>query len=273
MRDFSALHWMPWLQAALALAIVAVSIRIYTQLVRRLLAGRGRVDSGPFGFPDLLMAVVLMSWFGSLALRGFSRTGPAPALTDSTVVSTVVLFGAIVAVIALFLKARQVNVSRLFGLWPLRFPAIRSGVALLLAALPLVFAVSVLIRWMAGEELEPQEVVKYFSHAAESAQWDRIAMAAVFGTIFAPATEEFIFRGYFYGVLRRYLRPLPAMFAVSLLFASIHLSAAAFIPLFLLACCLTLAYEASGSLWTPVLMHALFNAIMLAAMLFTALNS
>ena len=45
------------------------------------------------------------------------------------------------------------------------------------------------------------------------------------------------------------------------LFAGIHLNAPSFAGLFVLAVCLTLAYEWTGSLLVPMAMHALFNSI------------
>ena len=40
------------------------------------------------------------------------------------------------------------------------------------------------------------------------------------------------------------------------------------LPLFLLACCLTLAYETTGSLWVSVTMHSAFNALNLVLTLY-----
>ena len=79
------------------------------------------------------------------------------------------------------------------------------------------------------------------------------------GVILAPVCEEFLFRGFFYAVGKRYLGPLASGFACALLFAVFHLSVTAFAGLFVLAVCLTLAYELTGSLLVPIGMHALFN--------------
>jgi membrane protease YdiL (CAAX protease family) len=269
--DFIAQNWLSWLSLALGLAIVAICARIYQRILSRVLSGRGKVSTEPLGLPDLLMALVLMTWLGSTAAHGFARAGATPPLTDSAIIASAGLFGVIVAVVTLFLQARQIAVARLFGLRSSRpFYLVKAGLSLLLAALPLVFLGTMLVQWFAGKEPDPQEVVKYFNRAAEHAQWGRVALAATLGMLVAPATEEFLFRGYFYGVLRRYLGGLPALILTSALFASIHLSLPSFLPLFVLASCLTLAYEATGSLWTPILMHALFNAIMLGAMFFNA---
>ena len=55
----------------------------------------------------------------------------------------------------------------------------------------------------------------------------------------------------------------------ALLFALAHFNLASALPLFVLALGLSLAYVASGSLWVPILMHALFNTFSLALLLLT----
>ncbi|HEX4086971.1 MAG TPA: CPBP family glutamic-type intramembrane protease, partial [Chthoniobacteraceae bacterium] len=63
--------------------------------------------------------------------------------------------------------------------------------------------------------------------------------------------------------------PLAAAVLSAALFAGMHLSASAFPALFVLALCLTLAYEASGSLLVNIFMHALFNCWNLFLVLWT----
>ncbi len=88
------------------------------------------------------------------------------------------------------------------------------------------------------------------------------------GVILAPLSEEFLFRGYFYGALKRYCgAPASAIFTAAL-FAGIHLNLASLPSLFVLALCLTIAYEATGTLLLPVAMHALFNLSQLLTLYF-----
>jgi len=121
--------------------------------------------------------------------------------------------------------------------------------------------------------VEMQEIAKYILDAARQSDWSRFLLAAGVAALVAPVTEEFLFRGYFYGVLRRYVGVVPAMLFTSTLFAAIHMNGPVFLPLFVLAMCLTLAYEATGSLLVPMLMHALFNSVMLGTMFYTAHHS
>jgi membrane protease YdiL (CAAX protease family) len=90
----------------------------------------------------------------------------------------------------------------------------------------------------------------------------------VMAIIVAPVAEEVIFRGYLYPIGKRYAGPFFAMVLTSLLFAALHGHAASLPALFTLAMCLGLAYEKTGTLLVPLIMHAVFNAISVAAIMF-----
>ena len=78
--------------------------------------------------------------------------------------------------------------------------------------------------------------------------------------IVAPVAEEIIFRGYFYGVIRRFGGRIPALLTSSLLFAAIHVHLPSIPGLFILAMILCFLYERTASLWAPIALHAAFNA-------------
>ncbi len=87
-----------------------------------------------------------------------------------------------------------------------------------------------------------------------------LALLLAVGAVVGPAAEELAFRGLLYGGLRRRLSPLPATLAATALFAAAH-GAAAPIPWVQavggLAFCA--AYERSGSLWAPLVVHGAGN--------------
>ena len=262
-------HWLVGAMAALGLAILAVSLKIYGRLLGLLRAGRGKVRVEALGFPELLVAVVLFTWLGGMVLQSALHPGRVLPMTDAAILQSTVLFGLVVAAIVGFLRMRGISVTRLFGLRPARpLRVLGLGVKLFLTALPLVFLCSLLVHFVMGQELEQQEIVEYFAKAARHSDWWRVAFAGGMAVVAVPMTEEFIFRGFFYGVLRKYLGAIPAMLLTSALFASIHMNLPVFLPLFVLAICFTLAYETTGSLWTSMLMHALFNASMLGLMFY-----
>jgi len=89
----------------------------------------------------------------------------------------------------------------------------------------------------------------------------------VFLILIAPVFEEMLFRGILQSVMRGLTtRPWEAIVITSVVFAlshpHTHLPA-----LFALSCCMGYAYEKSGSLLRPILIHALFNAASITAAL------
>ena len=84
----------------------------------------------------------------------------------------------------------------------------------------------------------------------------------------APVFEEMLFRGMFQSLLRSNLqRPWTAIIASSALFAIVHADSSHWPALFVLAICLGYSYEKSGSLFRPIFIHALFNALAVTAAL------
>ncbi|MGK5080708.1 CPBP family intramembrane glutamic endopeptidase [Janthinobacterium sp. HLX7-2] len=79
----------------------------------------------------------------------------------------------------------------------------------------------------------------------------------------APLCEEFIFRGLLQGGLRRSLPAWPAIAIAAALFAIVH-PPASMLPVFVLGLCAGLAYARSGALLAPMLVHAGYNAAVLA---------
>lgn len=101
-----------------------------------------------------------------------------------------------------------------------------------------------------------------------------LALLFAVGGVVGPAFEELAFRGILFGGLRKRLGPLAATVAVSLLFASAHAMTTR-VPLVqaaggILFC---VAYEVSGSLWAPLILHASGNtAIFLLPLLLSLLG-
>ncbi|MGX9776286.1 CPBP family intramembrane glutamic endopeptidase [Janthinobacterium aestuarii] len=83
------------------------------------------------------------------------------------------------------------------------------------------------------------------------------------GVLAAPLCEEFIFRGLLQGGLRRSLPAWQAITIAAALFAVMH-PPAAMLPTFALGLCTGYAYERSGALLAPMLVHAGYNAALLA---------
>ncbi len=117
---------------------------------------------------------------------------------------------------------------------------------------------------------DAQDVVIYFLN--HSGWHERVALIFM-AVIVAPIAEEFLFRGYLYGVLRRFAGRLPAIAITSLLFSAVHLHAPSMLGLGLLAVLLCLVYERTGSLWANICIHATFNTVSIVMLLLLGSDS
>jgi membrane protease YdiL (CAAX protease family) len=84
----------------------------------------------------------------------------------------------------------------------------------------------------------------------------------------APLAEETIFRGFMFGTIRQYWGRWPALIISASVFALIHGHIPALPGLFILAIFLSLVYERTGSLWAPIMLHAIFNAVTVVGTIF-----
>ncbi len=244
--------------AGLICAWLVLGFAVFLRLGRHLAARGGQVSVKEFGHPDLTLCGAFIIWFSMAIASGFG--GPDRDVTQKDIIRGGVLFIAIVAVICFFMNYRGINPLRQFGLGR-RNGLFCIGVAagLLLCAYPLVSLTGHLTNRALNGTARPQNIVEFFTNASDASNTGAIYLTMLLGVVVAPAAEETIFRGYIYGVLKRYTGGVAAAVASAGLFAAMHLSVAALPALFVLALCFTLAYEATGSLLVNIFMHSIFN--------------
>jgi len=85
------------------------------------------------------------------------------------------------------------------------------------------------------------------------------------GAVIAPVAEEIFFRGFVFGGLRPRYGWRRAAVASAGLFALLHLTPTAILPIFLLGLIFAYLYQLSDSLWPSILMHVLTNSVALGA--------
>jgi membrane protease YdiL (CAAX protease family) len=262
---------MNFLSYCVLVLLLVLSLGMFIRLFRRVYFGVGAtVQVESFSWVDLVLAsfVVILIVSQILAATGSpSQTVPENIDTRTMVVSVLIWWGLILGPILLSLRFRGFKLGSVFGVD--KMPVGRSvllGVSLLVSALPMVFAVdylaSVLLK--VNPSTDAQEVIRIFENSSTGAQRIPIILLAV---VIAPVAEELAFRGYLYGVIKRYFGAVPALVLSGILFALIHLNLPSFFPLLVLASVFALAYELSGSLLVPMTMHALFNALSLILVL------
>lgn len=255
-----------WFAAAVLVLLTAAGLRYYLPLARRVMVeGVGRVEDGWVRTIDAAVAVVLTAWFVVLGRDALLREGER-TIEFADVATGATVYGSIVLFLLGLLIYRNIRPSEVFGFGGEKFFGVLGRSLLALgAAYPILLLVQAMVYGASGGSMQPQEVVRFLQEA-ESPR-DRIAVI-VMAVAVAPVAEELIFRGYLYPVAKRYVGPFASIMATSVLFAVLHGHAASVPALTALAVCLALAYEKTGTLLVPMVMHAVFNAVSIAGILF-----
>lgn len=266
-------------QSVFFLAWLAAGLLAYGALAdRTLFTGVGRVRARFFGPMDLsiastlgflFLALILGSWDEVAHPRDVDAKLPGAAATIASVAVSTLVFGIVIGGILVSLRGRGISWNEVFGFNRLGAGSIFLRAAALLGlALPLIYgalALSQILLAAGGDDANSsQELVRFLAKSPSGFAKTVVVISAI---LLAPLQEEFIFRGYLYGVVRRYGGAWVGLLVNATLFAGIHLHAPSFGGLFVLAACLTLAYEWTGCLLVPMAMHALFNSLSIFSLL------
>jgi membrane protease YdiL (CAAX protease family) len=252
-----------------ALYVVAC-VYVYVSLIRQIAARistNALEPSGPtFGFAEAVLAVALVAFF--LATITVSLSAEPRKIGTREIIFEVVFQVGLLLFIVAFLRLRRLDLNLLGGFSKIGLRrTLFTGTVLLIAAYPLIALADVIVQHFLrnGAGSSRQMIVEVFTGSETIGQRVLIIFLAV---VLAPIVEEFLFRFFLYGVFKRYCGWFLALALNSLLFAAAHVHFPSFAPLFALGCCLTIAYEWSGSILVSMTMHALFNAVMLTLLAF-----
>lgn len=221
--------------------------------------------------------IPLFICFGSVPLAISIARKLLPGLPDWQNIfldNLILCIGAIAAIGVIIFLAEISFARRLkgFGLDIKTIPRdFFAGLVNLISVLPLVLSAiiftTLLGRFIFGKEFvirQHQELELIADHP----QLPVRIVIIITAVAVVPLFEEMLFRGLFQTMIRSYLlRPWLSIAASSALFAVVHANAGHWLALFVLAVCLGYSYEKSGSLFRPVFIHAIFNAISITAAL------
>ena len=253
------------LNAFFALYFLA-SIYVYISLIRQLSARTSAAasDTKRFGLPEAIVAAALI--FFLLLNISASVSGPSTDLSARNLLANLLLTLLVVLFIVTFLQLRGFDLGSLGGFFRISFlRALATGIILLFFAYPLIFVSEAIAQWLFRSGSSKQNIVELFSASPTIEQ--RI-MIIVFAVAIAPVIEEFLFRVFLYGVIKRYFGRFLGITVNALLFAAAHTHFPSFAPLFVLGSCFTVAYEWSGSILVAMTMHSLFNSLTLTLLAF-----
>ena len=99
-----------------------------------------------------------------------------------------------------------------------------------------------------------------------------VLLVAVTTVAVAPFVEETVFRGLLFGALAPRTGVLAGAFIVALLFGAAHVDLVLFPTLAALGFISALVYASGGNLWTSITLHALNNAVSVAALIAETLH-
>ncbi len=265
----------------LSLAFVLVWAAIAVGVLRRrgllrldVVLGRPRL--GPEHNPWMLLMILLVALSTSLVAGQIAvTTWDVPENWRLYLHGTVVsLVGIAIAVGGMQLLGED-GLKRIGLRWGELRRSIGGGFLALLAILPAVYVLGWVATAIAQSMGQPPEPHNLLTALLQTADWRESLMIAGMAVILAPLLEELVFRGLLQTFLTRLLtgpaeQELPtaarvlgrwqSILITSLLFAAIHGELAFMPPLFALSVGLGIAYERTGSLWTSMVMHALFNS-------------
>ncbi len=213
----------------------------------------------PLGFPQAFLALLGTLLFAASSL--LQRPG-SPRPSEAALIAGPLFY----ALAALLVTATGLFLSRatfreaFFPRGHIGGRPAAKGFLLGLAAIPPVVLLS-LATTSAVESLgfEPrlQEVFDWLKDGSVSTGTRLFMMAAA--VVIAPAVEETLFRGILFTALLKGRSFASAALLSSLYFALVHFHAPSLLPLLALSVAFSAAYAATGSLLTPIIMHALFN--------------
>lgn len=138
----------------------------------------------------------------------------------------------------------------------------REGALLVVVALGLILPLDLLgelnQRWIAI----PPEQLDFQRELLPTAWLDGLLTFAALAVL-VPVGEEIVFRGIVQQACRVGLGAMPAVVLSGALFGLLHLQPWYSLPLVATGIVLALVYEITGTLWAPVLLHVLYNGLVL----------
>lgn len=229
-----------------------------------------KVGPKPWGLPAVLLGlgVPVLLWASSLAASGVMET--PDDLSQGQVVASLIF--------TIFLGFILIGLAAGFSLWRYRlgwealglrpfdrsfwwWPIVAAG-----AAHAAIIAYSVVLIVLGAEAAAPEQedLDELFRSRAV------LPLTGVATVLVAPVAEEIFFRGFVFAGLLRRLGVFGAMAASGFLFGAFHITSAETVGLVLpfgvIGMLFAWLYYRTGSLWTNIATHLLFNLVSFIAL-------
>jgi membrane protease YdiL (CAAX protease family) len=203
----------------------------------------------------VLAVVILVSMVVGIALAATQHVGD-DVQTAAELGTSVALEVALLGAAAWFSVRRYACGWRALGFRR----AVRGGwwvsVAVVLAAFFTVYVYIGIAKLFGLDWLVPEKLPDDYFKGAVS-----LPLMAVLAIVAAPIAEETFFRGFLFPRLRMRWGTFWAALASGLLFAAVHFNLGSIVPFTVIGMLLAWAYVFSGSLWTAIGAHFIFNSV------------
>jgi uncharacterized protein len=217
--------------------------------------------------------VLVMLIFGIfMALDGLTFTDPYDVqrlmqnlLGDGLMLSMAIIFSSLagIAVTLLFIKVRRGDsISQYLALKAISWKTVLLMVGIYAVMLGISLGLGALVQSSSNGDI--------FSDAYHNTQWPVLFWLAL--VVFGPFFEEFLFRGFLFAGLKGTRLGISGTIVVTgLVFALLHAAqygAAVIAQIFVLGIVFGLVRWRTGSLWSTILLHALWNCGQMVVMTF-----
>jgi uncharacterized protein len=215
------------------------------------------------------LGVAVSMWLQTLAAAGVVRPGLVRGLA-------IPLTPALLGVVALlWIRARYAGQAwRLRGIARTRAGDLLSGLGVGVAAFALQIVLAATLQQVIDVPMEDvQEGLREAAHDPQLLPF--LLLGAV---VLAPLAEELFFRGMLHQALRDRMGRGVAMWASAALFAVVHVNLGAplaanavlFVTILMVGLLLAWNFERRRTIWAPIAAHAIFNGLVVAALLTAA---
>ncbi len=257
--------------AVLLVGLVVSGVGLTVQLVRRrnlrrLFRYRSKLPRS-WSLQELARMVLLLALVASLlpfVHLSLMAWGPSQ-LADPHLWSVLAMFivhGFLVLTVCGFASARALSVRMALGLSRRRVAgAITQGLRGYVTLFPWIFGLLWILiqlcqRFGIQPPLEPIQELLFEERGII------VGLTVVLACLVGPVVEEIFFRGVLFPALRTRMSRVVAMLISGSMFAAVHTNPIGFLPIVILGCLLADLYERTGSLFSPIAVHMVHNALL-----------
>ena len=241
-----------------------------------------------FRFMDLLVTIVMFIGCQSVLVAGLLHAQSLLNLTnDKTGRVALSMLGllsmyALMLPVLVWLARRRGGPAGSAGFWPVHETLgmspprdipfdVKAGIGTYILMSWLTLAVFVLNKYLVyrlGWKADQNPMIEILvEELAGAKRFWLLAWLTFAATVGVALFEELLFRGLLYNVFKRYAPTAVAAPLAALVFAGAHGVKSQVLPLFVLGLLMTYAYERSGRLLAPIILHATNNGLVMLILL------